>query len=228
MNINDLIKEIREKEGYSLQEMSEKVGFSKNFMHMVEKKDRNVSEKLLNKMVEKFPLYQKKLLLTYYNEKLPKNLIDKIASGEAKIVDHKEFQYDMYLFDTSSEGELNLENIMQVEFTFEINYGESIKNECIIVKIKGENMKPYFFEGDIIAFMKSEFKNWQSLDNKIVLVEIEGILYIKKLIFDSGEAYLHTFNERVYPPVKLSSIENIKYIARPKYRLSSSLDNLTL
>ena len=55
MDINDFMKDIRKKEGYSQQEMADKIGVSKNMIFMIEKKERNVTEELLNKIVKSFP-----------------------------------------------------------------------------------------------------------------------------------------------------------------------------
>ena len=76
MDINELMKEIRKKEGYSQQEMADKIGVSKNMIFMIEKKERNVSEDLLNKLVNSFSKYEKKILQVFYENKLAAKLLD--------------------------------------------------------------------------------------------------------------------------------------------------------
>ena len=59
MNINELLKEIRTKKGYSLDVLGGKIGFSKGYLHNVEIGARPVSKKLLEAFTKAFPEYKK-------------------------------------------------------------------------------------------------------------------------------------------------------------------------
>ena len=90
MDINDFMKDIRKKEGYSQQEMADKIGVSKNMIFMIEKKERNVTEELLNKIVKNFPKYETKILHIFYENKLAAKLIDESGGNAVREVKYKE------------------------------------------------------------------------------------------------------------------------------------------
>ncbi len=228
MDINDFMKDIRKKEGYSQQEMADKIGVSKNMIFMIEKKERNVTEELLNKIVKSFPKYETKILHIFYENKLAAKLIDESGGNAVREVKYKEFEYKTYIFDTKSDGLIDRQKTIIYKEERDLETGNIILNECIVLKVVNDAAQPFFFDGDIVAFLKAEFENWQSLDKKLVLVEIEKNLYVKKLIFEDGEPFLYSFDDRLHKKKKVNEFKNIKYIGRPKYRLNISLDKLSI
>lgn len=228
MDINELMKEIRKKEGYSQQEMADKIGVSKNMIFMIEKKERNVSEDLLNKLVNSFSKYEKKILQVFYENKLAAKLLDENIGSTVEKVKYREFEYRTYIFDTKSDGLIDKKKTMQYKEERDIDTGNKILNECIVLKIVNDGAQPFFFDGDIIAFLKTNFENWQSLDKKAIIVQIDKELYIKKLIFEDGEPFLYPFDIRLHKKIKVNELKNIKYIARAQYRLNINLDKFSL
>ena len=233
MDLKELIKKIRIEKDYSVYDMADKLGYSHGLINQLELGNKNVTEKFLNKMIEVFPLYESQLKEQYYMEKikdLPEEILKKLKIGDVKAnsTDMKDYRFATYNFQTDGNGEINFSDYKETVHTLKHEIGKTIENSGIVIRITGDYLIPSFFNDDIVVFLKASFENWQKLDNKIIMVEIEKKSYIKKVIFENGEPYLHTFNERLYPKEKISEIKNIKYVRKLKYRLNINLDNFTL
>ena len=231
MDLKDFIKQLRVEKGWSVYDMADKTGYSHGLINQVELGKKNITEKFLKKLIETFPIHEKKLRELYYMDifnELPDNIKEKIKGQNITRVEEQteNFIFKTYNFYTNSDGEIDKNDLLDYEFILTSEKGREIENRCIVVKVNGDDLKPAFFNGDIVAFLRSDFKNWQLLDNKIILVEMDKKLFLKKLIFENGIPYLHAFNERLYP--KKAIADNVKYIGRPKYRLSIDLDNFSL
>ena len=59
MKISKLIEKIRLEQGYSYQEMANKLGFSKGMINAVEKENSPVSKNLIEAYIKYYPLYKK-------------------------------------------------------------------------------------------------------------------------------------------------------------------------
>ena len=75
MEINELVKMIREKNQYTYGEFSEKTGVSSAFLSNVEKGRKKVSKKLYGNLVKLFPEYKKELDKAYMEQVLEKQEI---------------------------------------------------------------------------------------------------------------------------------------------------------
>ena len=92
-------------------------------------------------------------------------------------------------------------------------------------KVIGKCMEPFFLEGDTLLFLKTKFNTWEELDSKLLLLNLDNKIYMKKIFFESGIPYLHTFNERIYPPEKLENFKKIKLVGILKKRLEQDLSD---
>ena len=224
MKVGNIIKEIREKNLYTLETLSKKIGFSSNFISMVEKGKRKPSEKLLLTLIQLFPSYTNKLLEAYTKESLPKELQSIFSKGSFKDVTEevKEYELKVYNFITDSDGKINVNEYENIKMFLDEENKKNIIDNGFVVKIIGNNMQPYFFEGDIVSFLKKKFESWQSLDSKLVLVKIKNDFFIKKIFFQNGKAFLFSFNERLYPEFEID--DTVNFVAVLKSQLQRNIE----
>ena len=220
MKLKDLVKEIRIQNGYSLSAFGEYLDFSRGFLHNVEKGERKVSKRLLDKLVKKFPLYSNQLIETYATEMIPG-----IMERDSEIVEKAEVhEVKVYTFDSTGNGKVDLDNYKKTLFPLDADDEEIIMKNGFVFEIVGDNMQPYFSSSDIIVLTKEKFESWQSLDSRLILVEINGEYFIKKLFFITGEPYLYSFNERLYPELKVD--EQTKFVAILYSQIVRHVDDL--
>ena len=222
MTIDKLIKKIRTEHGYSFGDMGEKVGFSKAMMEAVEKKKSPVSRNVLEGLIKTFPIYENQLIKAYLNQFLREDLQEKISVGSLKRVEKETDRYKLkiYLFQSAGSGEIDLTSYEEVEYPLPIETGKEIQKNGYVFKVQGDNMKPNLLENDVIVFYKEEFQGWEAVDSRLILVEIDGKIYMRKLFFEEGKPFLVSFNTRMYP--KFEVTEDTKYIGQ----LTQQLDRI--
>ena len=96
-----------------------------------------------------------------------------------------------------------------------------ISNELedgMVIKVKGNYMQPYFYEGDMLLIETEKFESWQELDKKIVLYRLDEEIYIRKVLFEKGKGYLVAFNINHYENVEIK--ENIEYIGKLRKQIN--------
>ena len=214
--VGDFLREIRESKGYSMNQVEVYTGIQRSEIKKIEEG----AKKKIN------PLYLKELAKFYNIDLL--ELFRLVGYTEEFEKKSKDREFKVYDFITDSNGEINKEIFEKKIIPLSNERGEQISKNGYVIKIVGDKMRPYFYDNDLIAFLKMEFENWQKLDNKIIMVEINGKYFIKKLIFENGTPYLYTFNERLYPKESINDLKNLKFIAIPRFRLSIDLDNFSL
>ena len=222
MTIDKLIEKIRTEHGYSFGIMGEKVGFSKAMMEAVEKKKSPVSRNVLEGLIKAFPIYENQLIKAYLNQFLREDLQERISVGNLKRVEKEADKYKLktYLFQSAGSGEIDLDSYEEIEYPLPVEVGKKIQKNGYVFKVQGENMKPNLLENDIIVFYKEEFQGWEAVDSRLILVEKNDKMFMRKLFFDEGKPFLVSFNPRLYP--KLEVTEDTKYIGQ----LSQQLDRI--
>ncbi|MCP1226638.1 XRE family transcriptional regulator [Sebaldella sp. S0638] len=198
--INEYVKEIRVNEGYTLQELADKLDVSKNFVHMIEKEERNVTEKFLKKLVNALPKYREKLLNIYYKDKIPSDFWGNNI---------KRMRLQVYDYDTSLDGRVCLTNSKEVVFVSDKQFPE----KSIFINVSGEKAEPFFYSGDLLVFYPEKFQNWESLNRCLVAVKMKGEIVIRKLIFKEAVPFLVAFNNEVYPDIDIKN-EKIEYLGQ--------------
>ena len=198
--INEYVREIRMKEGYTLQELADKLDVSKNFVHMIEKEERNVTEKFLKKLVDALPKYREKLLSIYYKDKIPSDFWGNNV---------KRMRLKVYDYDTSLDGRVCLTNSKEVVFMTDKQFPEN----SIFINISGDKAEPFFYAGDLVVFYPENFINWESLNRRLVVVRIKDEIVIRKLIFKEAIPFLVAFNNEVYSDINIKN-EEIEYLGQ--------------
>ena len=221
--MSELIKKIRADYNESTRDFSEKIGLSHSFISKLEGGDRKVSKKTLGTLIEKYPLYEKQLLQAYAEQNLPENF-DNTFHDLRQVEGIKE-QLKIYSFISNGDGRVNFSTYKEMELMVTNENLEIIKNGFIF-EVIGEMLMPYFSENDIIVFSKGEFKTWQELDSKLILVKLDEEYYLRKLYFENGEPFLCAFNDRLYPKIQISKQKKIEYIGELEMQLVRSVKNL--
>ncbi len=227
MKISELIKKIREEHNYSFGEMANRIGFSKGMAEAIEKERSPVSKNVLESLVKSFPLYENELIEGFLKQNLPDDLGEKVKVGDFELVnkDFKEQKIRVHDFVSGGSGKVEIEKYSEVKIMLNVKVGEEIIKNGFVVNVLGNNMEPFFFENDKLVFIKEKFSNWESLDSKLILVESNGETLIRKLFFEGGEPFLYSFNDRMYPKIKVT--DTTKYLGILTKRLEQDLSNLT-
>ena len=227
MKISELIKKIREEHSYSFGEMGNRIGFSKGMAEAIEKERSPVSKNVLESLVKSFPIYENELIEGFLKQNLPDSLSEKVNVGDFEVV-NKDFgisKIKVHDFISGGSGKVDIDRYNEVEIVSNIKESEKIIKNGFVVNILGSSLEPLFFENDKIVFMKEKFENWELLDSKLILVEVNGETLIRKLFFEGGEPFLYSFNDRMYPKIKVT--DTVKYLGILTKRLEQDLSNLT-
>ncbi len=212
MKISELMKKIREDHGFSFTEMGKRLNFSRGMIDAIEKERSPVSQKILEAYIKNFPTYENNLIESYVNQYLPEEMHGKLKAGDYEVqkIDQL-YKVKIYNFISENDGMINFNEFEEIEIPLNTEDKNIILKNGYIFRVLGEYAQPYFYQDDLIVFTKEKFNSWQILDRRLILVKINEKYYLKKVFFDNGEAYLHCFNERLYPKIKID--ENIEFIA---------------
>ena len=178
MKISELIKKIRIEHNFSFTDMGNRLGFSRGMIDAIEKERSPVSQKILEAYIRNFPIYKDKLLDSYLEQYLPKDLKESIVRENFELSNEsvKKMKVTIYDFNTSGDGRVETDKSEEVEIMVTFETGKDIIKNGFLIKVLGKEAEPYFFENDKLVFMKEKFINWIDYDRKIILVEINGEL----------------------------------------------------
>ncbi len=222
MKISELIKKIRIEHGYSFQEMGNKLGFSKGMISAIEREDSPVSKNLVEAYIKNYPLYKKELIKSYLEQFMPENIDEEINIGNVNLAEL--YMIKIYNFVSNGDGKINLSEYSEEQFPLDEKNKIEIYNNGYVFKVLGDNMKPHFLKDDIIILSKKIFKDWQSLNSRLLFVKIDNNYYLRKLFFKNGKPFLFSFNENVYPEIELP--KNAEYIAELTGQLNRNVQEI--
>ena len=226
MKINELIKEIREKNGLTIREFAEKVDVTHSFVSKIEAGNRKVSQKFLEKLVKRYPLYEKQLSQAYIEQNLPEDIKDKIKLEGFRKVEGEvgKFKLKIYDFITNKSGKIDMKKYTEEEYPLLTTQGNEIKKNGYVFNIVGDDLKPVFANDDKIVFLKEKFEDWQNLDSRLILVKINDEMYIRKLFFAEGKPFLFSFNDRLYSKIEVNN--EVEYIGQLDFQLERNVRKL--
>lgn len=203
MMLNEFLKNLRIGKDYSYADIADKLGFARATINNVEKGRAPISENLLKAYIKLFPEHKNELLKFYLEEKIPEDVEEKIKiESESKIIEQlpKGQNIKIYNYDSSGYGRVNLEEYKVVAFMLD----QKIAEGSLLIEVTEKFMEPYFIEGDILLFERETFVNWQNFNRKLIFVEFEKTILIRKLIFKNTIPYLVAFNDEVYPDMEVN------------------------
>lgn len=86
------------------------------------------------------------------------------------------------------------------------------KTGNIAIRVLGDSMEPEIKDGDIIII---DTRNIDCIFNKIIVVNYQGAVYLKKFVVDKNDAYLKSINP-YYPKIKITDQRELRIIGKLK------------
>ena len=205
--IGENIKQYRLQNGWTQQELGAKIGISKNAIGNYEKGFRSPKKDTMFDLAnafnisidDLFPPIQKdsssltSSIQTIYNELNPPRQVKVLNYAKMQLNEQENevseaiqlYSYDYYDHPASAgTGQyLNDVRVERIELPVDIDAD-------FVIPIKGDSMEPDYHDGDLVFIQTSVDLN----DGVIGVFNYNGDAYIKQLVIDKEQAYLHSLN----------------------------------
>ena len=205
--IGENIKQYRLQNGWTQQELGAKIGISKNAIGNYEKGFRSPKKDTMFDLAnafnisidDLFPPIQKdsssltSSIQTIYDELNPPRQVKVLNYAKMQLNEQVNevsevlqlYSYDYYDHPASAgTGQyLNDVRVEQIELPVDIDAD-------FVIPIKGDSMEPDYHDGDLVFIQTSVDLN----DGVIGVFNYNGDAYIKQLVIDKDQAYLHSLN----------------------------------
>lgn len=211
--IGENIKQYRLQNGWTQQELGSKIGMSKNAIGNYEKGFRSPKKDTMFDLAnafnisidDLFPPVQKDSssnaspIQTIYDELKPPRQTKVLTYAEMQLKEQRNeqsqptevseaiqvYSYDYYDHPASAgTGQyLNDVRVERIELPVDIDAD-------FVIPIKGDSMEPDYHDGDLVFIQTSVDLN----DGVIGVFNYNGDAYIKQLVIDKDQAYLHSLN----------------------------------
>ena len=211
--IGENIKQYRLQNGWTQQELGSKIGMSKNAIGNYEKGFRSPKKDTMFDLAnafnisidDLFPPVQKDSssntpqIQTIYDELKPPRQAKVLTYAEKQLKEQRNeqsqptevseaiqlYSYDYYDHPASAgTGQyLNDVRVERIELPVDIDAD-------FVIPIKGDSMEPDYHDGDLVFIQTSVDLN----DGVIGVFNYNGDAYIKQLVIDEDQAYLHSLN----------------------------------
>ena len=207
MNLNKLLKKIREENEMSQEAMGKRLGVSKSLITQMEGETKNISDKTITKLYDLFPLYKKKIDEALLQDKVGKvkelseNISENTLSKFIKEVKIKgeEVKIPVYNFIIKSDGLIDKNKFEMEEFLLPTKL-KNYKN-IFALKINGENEKHNLEDNQVLIIRPSNTK-WEELDGKLVVIQYNEEMFAKLVKFEDYKPFLYNLNT-TYPPIEI-------------------------
>ena len=211
--IGENIKQYRLQNGWTQQELGSKIGMSKNAIGNYEKGFRSPKKDTMLDLAntfnvtidDLFPPIQKDSssntpkIQTIYDELKPPRQAKVLIYAEKQLKEQRNeqsqptevseviqlYSYDYYDHPASAgTGQyLNDVRVERIELPVDVDAD-------FVIPIKGDSMEPDYHDGDLVFIQTSVDLN----DGVIGVFNYNGDAYIKQLVIDKDQAYLHSLN----------------------------------
>ena len=205
--IDENIKQYRLQNGWTQQELGTKIGISKNAIGNYEKGFRSPKKDTMFDLAnafnisidDLFPPIQKdsssptSSIQTIYDELNPPRQVKVLNYAKMQLNEQENevseaiqlYSYDYYDHPASAgTGQyLNDVRVERIELPVDIDAD-------FVIPIKGDSMEPDYHDGDLVFIQTSVDLN----DGVIGVFNYNGDAYIKQLVIDKEQAYLHSLN----------------------------------
>ena len=205
--IGENIKQYRLQNGWTQQELGAKIGISKNAIGNYEKGFRSPKKDTMFDLAnafnisidDLFPPIQKdsssltSSIQTIYDELNPPRQVKVLNYAKMQLNEQENevseaiqlYSYDYYDHPASAgTGQyLNDVRVERIELPVDIDAD-------FVIPIKGDSMEPDYHDGDLVFIQTSVDLN----DGVIGVFNYNGDAYIKQLVIDEDQAYLHSLN----------------------------------
>lgn len=222
----EVLRDLRKKNNLTMEELAKIVGKSTSFVNEMEKDRRPIPREILEEVIEKLSPTKKDI------EELRENIIEKnlpkvLKNTNLKIItdELKTFKYKVYPFDTSSGGMIDIKKYREEHFMAE----KKINVKSLIVEVIGKELEPLCYNGDKVLFEFEEFKDWTSLNKKLIAFKYKGDYMIRKVKFYQKKPYLLALESDVYEDIDvLEHAKDIEYIGQLSRLLDRNFKNSIL
>lgn len=149
MKFVEVLKDTRKKHGDSMKSLAEKIGMSANYVNLVENEKRPPSKDFIENLIEIYKEEKDVLLDSYYNENVPKFVVEQIRNNKIK---------DMILERIAKKQDFS-------EIYSEFFEKLSIEDQKVALKILMDRMKE--LESTKGSFNEKEFNKITDKINKL-------------------------------------------------------------
>lgn len=208
MKINELLKKIRQENGYTLEFMSKRLKVSQPFLSNVENSKKKVSKELYEKMLDAFPTYKNQIEKAYFDTQDIN--FNSALLKECSNVEKNEYtnfiQIPLYGMASAGNGYINQNEEIEL-ITLPVING-NVKKTNFAAKVNGDSMEPDFKNGDIIVIDTDIDFDIRALNGKEAMVDVGEERYLKKIQFEkgTGDLTLISYNP-AYPDIKIPNYE---------------------
>lgn len=175
MTFGKILKEIRLKNGDSLQRLAEKTEIVFTYIDKIEKGTRPINKDNLEKFIKVYPLYKKQFEKAYLDEIMPESLKGSTFNMEEQKVNT--VILPVYGKASAGNGYINLD---QEIYYFPIKKG-NFSDRSFLVEINGNSMEPTLEDGD---YALVDPDNIDYVKNKIYVVTYNDESFIKRMVVD--------------------------------------------
>ena len=208
MKINELLKKIRQENGYTLEFMSKRLKVSQPFLSNVENSKKKVSKELYEKMLDAFPTYKNQIEKAYFDTQDIN--FNSALLKERSNIEKNEYtnfiQIPLYGMASAGNGYINQNEEIEL-ITLPVING-NVKKTNFAAKVNGDSMEPDFKNGDIIVIDTDIDFDIRALNGKEAMVDVGEERYLKKIQFEkgTGDLTLISYNP-AYPDIKIPNYE---------------------
>ena len=214
--IGEILKKYRELKGLNKTEAGKLVGISDSFWSRIESNKREISNKLLEKIIEKFEFTKadsEKIREIQALKEVPQIIKDKLEQMGINIdnLDNLNEYCEKVLLPCRGEASAGFGRINCDEPTEYIEvYKHDFSKKAFVVKVSGDSMEPEIKDGSIIIVDPNQCE-WDYINNKIAVVGYKDEIYVKRIrLRNNGRVILLESINPVYETITILS-EDIEY-----------------
>ena len=199
----NIIKELRTTRNLTQEELAVKIGVGKSTIANYESGYRMPKQDLLFELADVlnvnidvfFPDRNEKTkttITTLYNQLEPQRQ-ENVYNYATEQLEEQQGTYPMFetisIYGHASAGS---GAILADEYSEEINYTGNVPKHDYALYVDGDSMLPLFSDGQIIFIKKTS----EAYNNQIVIANLNGEGFIKKLVYDENGAKLVSLNKK--------------------------------
>lgn len=208
MTVGEFIREFRKKNKLRAVDLADKLLCSQVFITNIENGKRKIpatTVEQLASIMDKETYNQ--LLKLIELEKAPEGLKEEFLQlKQIKNVNQKKIPFYPDIQASAGYGCFNDYGTLEY-----IEVPEDLaKTGNIAIRVVGDSMEPEIKDGDIIIV---DTKNIDYILNKIIVVNYQGAVYLKKFVRDENDIYLKSINP-YYPKIKITDQKELRIIGK--------------
>lgn len=208
MTPGEFLKDYRKRKNITVTKLAEALCFAHPYLTAIENNKRKMPKSVmeqLKKIMEKEEF--EKLEKIVELEKIPENLKEEFLQiKEIKTIKQKKIPFYPDIEASAGYGRFNDSEI--VEF---LEVPEDLARPGnIAIRVAGDSMEPEIKDGDTIVI---DTNCIECILNKIIVVNYQGAVYLKKYVEENGEIFLKSINP-YYPKIRIGNRGELRVIGR--------------